>query len=181
MATDLRTDNTVCIVVDIQERLTPVLDGHEDFTARSALLLEGMQALAVPVLATEQYPKGLGGTLAPIKERLGDAPVIEKTRFSAWLPQVQDFVAQKGAANVVLLGAEAHVCMLQTVLDMRAAGLAVYVPFECTASRSPLNKANALAQMQAAGATVSNIESILFMLLGDAKHPAFKTISKLIQ
>jgi nicotinamidase-related amidase len=71
--------------------------------------------------------------------------------------------------------------MLQTVLDLRAEGLGVYVAQECTTSRDPANKANALAQMAAAGAVVSNVESVLFQLLADAKHPAFKTVSKLIQ
>lgn len=177
----LQTDNTVCIVIDIQERLTPVLHEAEAFVARSSALLQGLQALNIPLLLTEQYPKGLGSTLAEIKQHLADAPIVEKTRFSAWVEEVEAFVRAQQAQNVILIGAEAHVCMLQTVLDLRANGLTVYIPFECTTSRHPLNKDNALQQMQAAGAIVSNVESILFMLLQDAKHPTFKTISKLIQ
>lgn len=177
----MTAENTVCIVVDIQERLTPVLHEHEQFAEKSRLILQGLQALSVPLLVTEQYPKGLGATVPAVKLLLGDAPVVEKTRFSAWLPEVEAFVKDKQAGHVVLIGAEAHVCMLQTVLDMREHGLSVYVPFECTASRNPLNKDNALKQMAAAGALVSNVESILFMLMKDAKHPAFKTVSKLIQ
>lgn len=179
--TSPRPDNTACIVVDIQERLNPALHQAEEMVENSRTLLQGLQALDVPVAATEQYPKGLGHTVAAVGSLLGGAPVFEKTRFSALIPEVQQFLQSRNIENVVLVGAEAHVCMLQTVLDLRAAGLGVYVPFECTASRAPANKANALEQMRAAGAVVSNVESVLFQLLGDAKHPAFKTVSKLIQ
>ena len=177
----LQANNTVCIIIDIQERLTPVLHDAQAFIANSGILLQGLQALEIPLLLTEQYPKGLGSTLAEIKQYLIDIPVIEKTRFSAWVAEVEAFIREKQAQNVILIGAEAHVCMLQTVLDLRANGLAVYIPFECTASRNPLNRDNAFQQMREAGATVSNIESLLFMLLQDAKHPTFKMISKLIQ
>lgn len=179
--TSPRTDNTACIVVDIQERLNPALHQAEEMVENSRTLLQGLQALDVPIAATEQYPKGLGHTVAAVGGLLGGAPVFEKTRFSALIPEVQQFLQSRNIENVILIGAEAHVCMLQTVLDLRAAGLGVYVPFECTASRAPANKANALEQMRAAGAVVSNVESVLFQLLGDAKHPAFKTVSKLIQ
>ncbi len=177
----LNSENTVCIVVDIQERLTPALNEAEAMVASSRLLLQGLQALAVPLLVTEQYPKGLGVTVAAVKLLLGDALLFEKTRFSAFTDEVAAALKTQGAQNVILVGAEAHVCMLQTALDLRAAGYAVYVPFECTTSRAAANKANALAQMSAAGVVVSNVESVLFQLLADAKHPAFKTVSKLIQ
>lgn len=182
MSQSLQTTNTVCLVVDIQERLTPVLHEAASLVANSSLLLQGLNALGVPLLLTEQYPKGLGGTLAEIRRYFAeDALIVEKTRFSAYVAEVADFIEEQQVKNVIVIGAEAHVCMLQTVLDLRAQGLAVYVPFECTTSRNPLNKDNALQQMREAGAIVSNIESLLFMLLQDAKHLAFKTISKLIQ
>lgn len=181
MTTHPTPADTVCIVVDIQERLTPVLNGGGEMVEKSRTLLQGLRETGVPLLTTEQYPKGLGGTVPAVSLLLGGAPVFEKTRFSALVPEVLAALEQFDAENVILIGAEAHVCMLQTVLDLRAAGFGVYVPFECTASRDPANKANALQQMQAAGAVVSNVESILFQLLGDAKHPAFKAVSKLIQ
>ena len=177
----MKPENTLCLVVDIQERLLPALHEAEKMVERSRIVLQGLQALEVAVVTTEQYPKGLGKTTAAVQLLLGDTPVFEKTRFSAVIPEVEAVLAEKGVANVILLGAEAHVCMLQTVLDLRAKGLNVYVPFDCTTSRDSANKANALAQMQQAGAVVSNSESVLFQLFGDAKHPAFKTVSKLIQ
>lgn len=171
---------TVCLTIDIQERLTPVLYKHEDFVSECVRLLQGLQALSIPVLLTEQYPKGLGGTIPAVKTLLADTPVIEKTRFSAWNTETEQFIRQHQALHVVLMGAETHICMLQTALELRLQGFEVYIPFECTTSRNPLNKENGLRQMCDAGVTVGNTESLLFSLLRDAKHPAFKTISKLI-
>lgn len=177
----LRTDNTACLIVDIQERLTPALHEAERFTAACTLLIQGLHALGIPMMATEQYPQGLSTTLPEIKSLLSDTPFVEKTRFSAVLPETEDFIRRHNAQNIVLIGAETHICMLQTALDLRAQGLNVYIPAECAASRNPANKANGLEQMRAAGATVGNGESLLFALLRDAKHPAFKTISKLVR
>lgn len=177
----LRTDNTACLIVDIQERLTPALHEVERFTSACTLLIQGLHALGIPMMATEQYPQGLGTTLPEIKSLLPDTPFVEKTRFSAVLPETEDFIRRHNAQNIVLIGAETHICMLQTALDLRAQGLNVYIPAECAASRNPANKANGLEQMRAAGATVGNSESLLFALLRDAKHPAFKTISKLVR
>ena len=174
----LRTDNTACLIVDIQERLTPALHEAERFTAACTLLIQGLHALGIPMMATEQYPQGLGTTLPEIKSLLPDTPFVEKTRFSAVLPETEDFIRRHNAQNIVLIGAETHICMLQTALDLRAQGLNVYIPAECAASRNPANKTNGLEQMRAAGVTVGNGESLLFALLRDAKHPAFKTISK---
>ncbi|WP_314934576.1 isochorismatase family protein [Neisseria elongata] len=177
----MRTDNTACLIVDIQERLTPALHEAERFTAACTLLIQGLHALGIPMMATEQYPQGLGTTLPEIKSLLPDTPFVEKTRFSAVLPETEDFIRRHNAQNIVLIGAETHICMLQTALDLRAQGLNVYIPAECAASRNPANKANGLEQMHAAGVTVGNGESLLFALLRDAKHPAFKTISKLVR
>ncbi len=177
----LRTDNTACLIVDIQERLTPALHEAERFTAACTLLIQGLHALGIPMMATEQYPQGLGTTLPEIKSLLPDTPFVEKTRFSAVLPETEDFIRRHNAQNIVLIGAETHICMLQTALDLRAQGLNVYIPIECAASRNPANKTNGLEQMRAAGVTVGNGESLLFALLRDAKHPAFKTISKLVR
>ena len=176
----LRTDNTACLIVDIQERLTPALHEAERFTAACTLLIQGLHALGIPMMATEQYPQGLGTTLPEIKSLLPDTPFVEKTRFSAVLPETEDFIRRHNAQNIVLIGAETHICMLQTAQDLLAAGFAVFVPQECAASRTAENKANGLQQIREAGGTVSNIESLLFMLLKDAAHPQFKAVSKLI-
>ncbi|MDO5357013.1 MAG: isochorismatase family protein [Conchiformibius sp.] len=176
----LKVEHTAALVIDIQERLLPVLAQHDDFQAACVKLLNGLQALSVPVLATEQYPKGLGATVPAVRALLDDKALWEKTRFSAYIPEVAERLQQLGVKNIVLLGCEAHICMLQTVWDLRQAGFQVYLPQECAASRTEANRLNGLQQAREAGAVVSNVESLLFALMGDAKHPAFKTISKLI-
>lgn len=174
-------NNTLAIVIDIQEKLIPVMHQHEDFVAQSEKMIHGLNILNIPIIITEQYPKGLGKTIEPIKVISTDANIIEKTQFSAITAEVQAILDEKKFSNIIVLGCETHVCVLQTVLTLREQGFMVYLPKECVASRSESNKNNALQQMMMAGTVISNIESILFQLLGDAKHPSFKLISKLIQ
>ena len=111
---------------------------------------------------------------------LNDAPVFEKTRFSAFTEEVQAALAQHKPQNVILIGCEAHICVLQTAWDLRGQGFEVYVPQECVTSRTAANKQNGIDQMREAGVHISNIESLLFQMLQDAQHPQFKNISKLI-
>lgn len=179
--TKLNTQNTLAIVVDIQQRLMPVLHESENFINQNKKMIAGLNALGVKIIVTEQYPKGLGATLPEIRELVVDAPYFEKTKFSALIDEVDEILLTQNVENVILLGCETHVCMLQTALDLREKNLNVYVPQECVTSRTLDNKNNGLAQIQAAGGVISNMESVLFQLLGDAKHEAFKTISKLIQ
>lgn len=177
-----QNDKTLALVIDIQERLMPVLHEAERFAADSAKLIQGLHLLDVPLLLTEQYPKGLGATIDTIKHALPEhTPCFEKTRFSAYTPEVQAAIAAAGAEHIILLGCETHICMLQTARDLRRAGIRVSVAQECLTSRTPENKANGIQQMQQLGVCVSNIESLLFDLLQDAKHPQFKAVSKLIQ
>lgn len=178
---NFNTGNTLCLIVDIQERLLPVMHEGGRFVEQTVRLLQGLKALGVPLAACEQYPKGLGHTIEAVKAELDGVDIVEKTVFSAFRPEIEAVLREKNIKNVILAGIEAHVCMLQTAQDLRAAGFEVALPFECTTSRDALNKANALEQMRALGVTVSNVESLLFTLLQDAKHPAFKTVSKLIQ
>lgn len=177
----LNSTNTLLLVVDIQERLIPVLHQTEAFTAACRRLVEGLQLLEVPLMVTEQYPKGLGHTVADIKLLCKDAPVYEKTQFSAITPEVQAALKDKPVQNIVLIGCETHICILQTALELQAQGYQVYLPQDGLTSRTLDNKNNGLAQAQQAGAIISNVESILFQILRDAKHPHFKAISKLIQ
>lgn len=177
----LNSDNTLALVIDIQERLIPVLHEAQTFVAKSRQLLQGLNTLNVPILLTEQYPKGLGKTIPDIALLTPDAPVFEKTQFSAWTEEVRMAVEARAPQNIILLGCETHICMLQTVWALREQGYQVFVAQECVTSRTLANKENGLQQMQTAGAVISNIETLLFQILGDAKHPAFKEISKLIQ
>lgn len=181
MAHQLIANNTECIVVDLQERIVPVLHASEVMLQSCGILLKGLNKLNVPLMATEQYPRGVGKTIPQIAELLGNAPVFEKTRFSAYTNEIEKKLANRQVKNVILIGAETHICMLQTVFDLLNAGIGVHVPFECTSSRKLQNKENALRQMRDAGAVIDNVESVLFQLLQDAKHEAFKEISALIR
>lgn len=177
----ISADNTLVLVVDIQERLMPVLHQSEQFVRAARTLLGGTTLLGLPTLITEQYPKGLGQTVADVRLLVKDAPVFEKTRFSALTPEVQAALEQAGRENIVLIGCETHICVLQTAQDLLAWGKRVYVPQECVSSRSAANIANGLAQIGEAGGQIGNLESLLFQILQDAQHPHFKAVSKLIQ
>ena len=182
MSKYLATHNTVGLIVDFQERLMPVMQQGEACVNHSRILLKGLQALDIKLIVTEQYSKGLGKTISEIQEVLpAEYSLFEKTTFSALTPEVSAELEKNHIDNVIILGAEAHVCMLQSVLDLQKYGFQTYVPFECTTSRLLENKQNALTQMQAAGAIVSNVESLLFQLLKDCQHPAFNIVSNLIK
>lgn len=174
-------DNTLCLIVDIQERLMPVLHGGAHMIAQTRMLLAGLQALGVPALISEQYPKGLGHTLPEIRELAEHAPVFEKTRFSACIADINAAIEARGARHIIVVGAESHVCVLQTALELQHNGRRVHLPADCVASRHLTHKKNAVRQMSEAGIVITNTESLLFQLLGDAKHPAFKTISNLVR
>lgn len=177
----LAENNTALLVVDVQERLTPVLYQSEIFVAACRRMISGAKILELPILLTEQYPKGLGHTIYDVRLLCKNEPLFEKTRFSAYVDEVASALKQLNIKNVVLIGCETHICVFQTALDLLANGYKVYLPQESLTSRTAENKHNGLALMQQAGAVVTNIETILFQLLQDANHSKFKEISKLIR
>lgn len=176
--------NSILVVIDIQQRLTAAMPNGvgERLMERVSILLTAAQALSVPVIVTEQYPKGLGPTELALKSLLTDVvPVIEKTSFSAG--KVDNFltaIAQTKRQQIILTGMETHICVMQSALDLQQQGYQVFVVEDAVSSRSTINKDNALQRLRQAGVIVSNVESILFEWLTDAKHPAFRSLSKLI-
>ncbi|HEC60283.1 hypothetical protein LCGC14_0997690 [marine sediment metagenome] len=175
---------SVLVLIDIQQRLTTVMpDGiGQRLIAQVAILLKASQALSIPVIVTEQYPKGLGPTESVLKSLLPEVtPIIEKTNFSA--AKVDEFVAtivQAKRRQIILTGMETHICILQTALDLQQQGYQVIVVEDAVSSRTITNQQNALQRLRQAGVIISNVESIIFEWLGDAKHPVFKSLSKLI-
>ena len=174
----------VLIVVDIQDRLLSVMPQEQQQLIQTSVqtLLAAADVLALPVLVTEQYPNGLGHTVAGIQEVLpANTSVFEKTQFSAW--QVDGIAAvlkQSEYQQVFLTGMETHICILQTALDLLKQGFEVFVIEEAVCSRDNKHYQSALNRLRDAGAVITNIESLLFECLADARHPKFKTISKLI-
>ena len=171
------------IFIDIQEKLAGAMpaDAFAAMRKQCEILASAANLLELPALVTEQYPKGLGHTVTELAHLLGNAPVIEKTAFSCMAEPAFVRRLTSDKPQVILAGMETHICVLQTALDMLAAGKQVFVLEDAVLSRSTENKANALARLRAAGAIISNTESVLFECLGKAEGDAFKQISKLIR
>lgn len=176
----LNANNTLTIIIDIQQRLVPSLHQSQEFVYSCEKMIKALNILNIPSIITEQYPKGLGTTLPHIHDLLPNSPIIEKTHFSIDIPEIHTYIEQNKPNNLILLGCETHICILQSVLDLTKRNLHIYLPQECVTSRTLENKNNGLQQCREAGAIISNIESLLFQILQDAQHPNFKAISKLI-
>jgi nicotinamidase-related amidase len=173
------------VVVDLQERLMGAMQAadREMVVQNTGILITAANLLDIPVLATEQYPNGLGHTEQAVAAKFSShTHPFEKTCFSCM--DCADFAgALTGStrSQYVIAGVEAHVCVLQTAMDLLAHGKDVYIMEDAVCSRRSENKENGLNRIRQAGGTVTNTESVLFEWLGDARHPHFKTISALIR
>jgi nicotinamidase-related amidase len=169
------------LIVDVQEKLVPKIFELDRMLANCRMLIQGAKILRVPVYATEQYPKGLGNTVPQLAELL-DQPA-QKLRFScAEALEWESPAAQvDNRFQVVVAGMEAHVCVLQTVLDLLGNGFQVYVPADAVASRREFDWKIALERMSAGGATIVTTESVLFEWCEISGTPEFKQISQLIK
>ncbi len=181
----LDTEDSVLVVVDIQQRLTAAMpeDVARPMIVNSVKLLSAAELLGVPVLLTEQYPKGLGATVDDVLQKLPQASqCFEKTGFSCCA--ADDFNLALNAVRrkqVVLLGQETHVCVLQTAFDLLQTGYKVFVVDDAVCSRRGEHKQSALQRMQHSGIRNVCHESVLFEWLRDANHPQFKAISALVR
>jgi nicotinamidase-related amidase len=175
--------NSTLLVVDVQERLLPAM--HEPDRAPLikgiTLLLTAFAEFGGHVLYSEQYPQGLGSTIAPIAECLSGCARLEKKHFSVCKAPGYESHQSTIREHVVLVGIETHVCVLETGLDLLAAGHRVWVPFDAVASRRPAYRENGLALLKEAGATVVNTETLLFHQLESADSTHFKYFSRLIR
>ena len=173
------------LLIDMQERLMPAMANGVEVLQRASILLKAAKRLEVPVLATEQYPKGLGHTVAPLREEIGNAPVFEKTAFSAWRDASlkKHLVAhhESGRPQAMVAGVEAHVCVLQTAIDLAQAGFAVFAVSDAMSSRAPSSVALAEERMRQDDVAVINTEMAVFELLGRAGTVEFKELSALIR
>jgi nicotinamidase-related amidase len=170
-------------VIDVQESFRPHIPDFAGLAARVALVAHAARLLNVPVVVTEQYPKGLGRTAAEITAVLpADSEPVEKTAFSSC--GAQAFVSRleaAGARQVLLCGIEAHVCVNQTAHDLLARGYQVHLLTDCVSSRTAQNRQAGLDKMLRSGALPSSTELALFELMRDARHEQFKAIQKLIK
>ncbi|MDA3880323.1 MAG: hydrolase [Prolixibacteraceae bacterium] len=178
----LRKENTLGVVIDIQERLFPVMSNKELLLENCKKLIGGLNVLETPLLVTQQYTKGLGATLPELSDMVNEFSPIEKTSFSCY--DEPDFIGaleETDRKNVIICGIESHVCVLQTALDLKEAGYSPVVVFDCISSRNESDKALALERFRHEGIMVSGTESVLFELTKGAKAPEFKAISKIVK
>lgn len=181
----LSEQNSLVVVVDLQTKLSAAMPEAEALlmTSNIGSLIEAAGLLNVPVLLTEQYSKGLGHLDPTVSGKLLDYTLIfEKTGFSCCTADgFTDAITDTERKQIILVGQEAHVCVLQTALELMHLGYQVYVVEDAICSRKAEHKFYALQRMQQQGATITNYESVLFEWLRDSTHPEFKNISKLLR
>jgi nicotinamidase-related amidase len=180
-----RREHAALVVIDMQERLLGAFpeDRGQQVIDRTLLAIDVAKVLGLPIIVSEQYPKGLGPTIAPIRERLGETfKPIEKLAFSCGKsPEFKEAFDATGKKDVLIAGVEAHVCVLQTVNDLIRTGAHVFVASDAVTSRRDSDKAAGLALMDKAGAVVGSAEIFAFQLLERAGTDEFKQISKLVK
>ncbi len=178
----INRENTVGLIIDMQERLLPAMEESEMLLTNCQTLINGLQELNVPILATQQYSKGLGQTVEPISSLIKDFKPIEKKDFSCC--DESSFAAElekTHAMNIIIAGIESHVCVLQTAIDLKEAGLNPVIVMDCVSSRSFDNVDIAAERFRHEGIMMTSYESILFELTRTASAPEFKAISKLVK
>ena len=172
----LRIDHTALLVIDVQERLMPTIAEAGRVIANSAIMLRTASALGMPYLVTEQYPQGLGRTVDAVGRSMTDqSRRIEKTRFSACIDLVHEQLMAWRRGSVLLCGVEAHVCVMQTALDLLATGRQVFLVTDAISASQPEQIPHAYERLAAAGATKTGVLSCMYELLGVSTHPAFRT------
>lgn len=178
----LQREKTGLLIIDIQERILPVIDNIENVIQNTIKLINGFKILSIPIYFTEQYPKGLGTTEKRIKEALENAEAIQKMSFScSGAGNLFAELKEKNISQVVVCGIESHVCVQQTVLDLIANDFQVNVAADAISSRRKFDFEIAMQRMLANGAEVTTTESILFELLNVCGTDEFKSISKLVK
>jgi nicotinamidase-related amidase len=178
----IQKENSAGLIIDIQEKLFPHIYEHESLARNNRILVEGLKALGVPVLVTQQYTHGLGPTIPVLQELIDDFPVIEKTAFSCCdEPGFIKSLNETGKRFIIITGIESHVCVLQTVLDLNERGYVPVVVEDCVSSRKENDKTLSTRRMIKEGAILTTYESILFELCRFSGTDEFKAISRLVK
>jgi nicotinamidase-related amidase len=177
-AKKLDPDRAALVVIDVQEAFRKAVPAFDDVARAVATLVRGAVATGIPILITEQYPKGLGRTVSEVAEHLpaGVEP-IEKVCFSA--PEADGFDLA-GREQAIVCGVETHVCVNQSVLDLVDAGTEVHVVTDAVGSRTEVNREIGIGKAERAGAVLSSVETALFELVGRAGTDEFKQVQKLV-
>ena len=175
-------EDTQAVVIDMQERILPAMADPAGCEEKNVMLISGLRALGIPVTLTQQYTKGLGDSVQSIYDAAGTTSYFDKHTFSAYLdPAFAEHVKSSGRKNIIISGIEAHVCVLQTCIDLKDAGYNPILVLDCISSRKESDMKAGIQRAKQEGITVTTAESVLFELLADSKAPEFKTISNLVK
>jgi nicotinamidase-related amidase len=178
----LNAQGSLLLVVDVQERLLPAIHDAERILQRIEIMVRAAGMLGVPVMATEQYPRGLGRTAAALSELLPEAVRVEKIHFCAAAePELMSRLEAARRRQIVLCGTEAHVCVLQTALGLAAAGYDCAVVADAAGSRDPANRQAALDRLRAEGIAILTSEMVLFEWMARADTAEFRQILPLVR
>lgn len=176
-------ENTLALVIDFQERLVPVIQDSEELLHNTEILIKGLHTLGIPMIATQQYTKGLGMTVENIRNAVGEEFIYcDKLTFScAEDENIMKKIEETGKKNIIICGIETHICVLQTVIDLIYLGYNVILVENCIGSRKQRDHAIGLQRAVKEGAMLTTYESVLFELARVAGTDVFKAISKLIK
>lgn len=174
--------NSLLLVIDIQERLLPQINDSSHLVKNTLILIESCKILHLPVIVTEQYPEGIGPTVAALAPVLDQCPKITKRTFSCCRePLFMKALKATGRNQVIIAGTETHVCVFQTAADLHQNGYAVQVAADAVGSRTIPNKEIALNRMRALGIEITSVESAVFELLETSACAEFKQILRLVK
>jgi len=175
-------ENTVGLVIDIQERLLVAMNEKDTLLKNCETLVKGLSELQIPMLVSQQYTKGLGETVPEIQAAIPVFSYFEKKDFSCWdVPEINEELKKSEAKNVIICGIESHVCVLQTAVDLIDAGLNPIIVMDCVSSRTSENVEIAKERCRYEGIMMTSYESILFELTRSASASEFRAISKLVK
>ena len=178
----LNGDQTVLLIIDVQQKLLPVMNGSGELIASVIRLVKGVRSLEIPIIVTEQYPKGLGLTVSEIRELVPDIEPVEKRSFSCCLNEnFKSVLASLNRKQVLISGIETHVCVYQTCVDLLESGYDVYLIVDAVSSRKQSDKDLALRVLEKEGVQLRSVEMALFELLKTSGHSKFREISKIIK
>ena len=176
----IKAEDTAALIIDFQEKLVPAIADHDEIVAKAAIFAAGLKELGVPMSVTQQYTKGLGETVPAMKEAIGAFEPMEKTAFSAMgCDAFVEWVKAQGKKTILVCGVEAHICVLQSIVDLIGEGYRVFIVADCVGSRVVYNKDYAIQRAVQEGAFVTTCEGALYEMTQGAGTPHFKAISKL--
>ena len=173
--------STLLCVIDLQDGLLPKIDDVDTVLNQSIKLIRFARALDIPIVWTEQYPKGLGRTTERVAAELEGLAPIEKVAFGCFgAPEFVEALEAVERDQILVVGIEAHVCVMQTALEALDRGVDVFYLAEAVGSRNPSHKEEAIARVRDAGAVVGSVEMFAFEAMRGSKHPAFRAVQKVI-